>query len=185
MRFIEQCSWKRLTPDDPLDNTLNPFGCEEQDLTDFFYEDSAEYGRQLLAVTYTFELGDEVAAYYCVSNDIITREDTNTRGELKKLEKPIPHPKRMRSYPAVKVGRLAVKAKYAGSGFGSDILTLIKHHFTTGNKTGCRFITVDAYNKEKAIRYYRKNGFDFLTKQDEGEDTRLMFFDLIKFKPAV
>ena len=27
------------------------------------------------------------------------------------------------------------------------------------NKTGCRFIVVDAYNEEKVLRYYEKNGF--------------------------
>ena len=96
MRFIERCDWKRLSPDDPLDKTSNPFICKIQDLADFFYDDSAAYGRELLAVTYTFQLGDEVAAFYCVSNDIITREDTNTRGERKKLEKPIwPAPRKL------------------------------------------------------------------------------------------
>jgi GNAT superfamily N-acetyltransferase len=183
MSIIEKCTWNRLSPDDPLDSTLNPFECTEEDLTGFFYEDSAGYGRQLLAVTYTFELGDEVVAYYCVSNDVIIPDDI-TRGKRDRLEKTIPHPKRIKVYPAVKVGRLAVKTKYEGDGFGSDILDLIKHSFTTGNKTGCRFITVDANNNSKAIGYYVKNGFDFLVNEDAKEETRLMYFDLIRFNPT-
>ncbi len=58
------------------------------------------------------------------------------------------------------------------------------------NKTGCRFIVVDAYNEEKVLRYYEKNGFVPLYKteeiekqyynipQDEPLKTRLLYFDL-------
>ncbi len=179
MSVIESCDWNRLSPD----STLNPFECSKQDLTEFFRDDSSLYGHHLLAVTYTFEIDNEVAAYYCVSNDKVSREDANTRGEERKLEKPIPHPKRMKSYPAVKVGRLAVNSKYVRQGLGSDILDLIKHSFTTGNKTGCRFITVDALNEGDVLDFYGKNGFIFLTENDEEDKTRLMYFDLVKFKP--
>ena len=34
------------------------------------------------------------------------------------------------------------------------------------NKTGCRFIVVDAYNEEKILRYYERNGFVPLYKTD-------------------
>lgn len=175
---LDQFSWKRLSPGD----ALKPFDCADQDLTEFFNEDSPKYGQELLAVTYTFESNEEVIAYYSVSNDRITREDANTRGEVDKLEKPIPHPKRRNSYPAVKVGRLAVNNEHERKGIGSDILNVIKHSFTTGNKTGCRFITVDAYKEDKVINFYKKNGFVFLTK-DEEDETRLMYYDLINFKP--
>ena len=43
------------------------------------------------------------------------------------------------------------------------------------DKTGCRFITVDAYRK--AIPFYAANGFEFLQK-DEGGETELMYYDL-------
>lgn len=60
------------------------------------------------------------------------------------------------------------------------------------NKTGCRFIVVDAYNEEKVLRYYEKNGFVPLYKtetieklyydipQEEPLKTRLLYFDLKK-----
>lgn len=32
------------------------------------------------------------------------------------------------------------------------------------NKTGCRFIVVDAYNEDKVLTYYDKNGFVTLYK---------------------
>lgn len=58
------------------------------------------------------------------------------------------------------------------------------------NKTGCRFIVVDAYNEEKVLRYYERNGFILLYKTEEIEKeyydipqnetlkTRLLYFDL-------
>ena len=60
------------------------------------------------------------------------------------------------------------------------------------NKTGCRYLVVDAYNEEIPIRYYRNNGFDFMFSTEEQEkqyrnisgdsplNTRLMFFDLMQ-----
>lgn len=59
------------------------------------------------------------------------------------------------------------------------------------NKTGCRFIVVDAYNEIEPLSYFAKNGFKtlFLTEQQEKEftnlppdnklATRLMYSDLI------
>jgi hypothetical protein len=39
-----------------------------------------------------------------------------------------------------------------------------------------RYITVDAYLS--AVPFYEKNGFVHLTKKDEDEHTRLMFYDM-------
>lgn len=58
-------------------------------------------------------------------------------------------------------------------------MDFIKVFFTDKNKTGCRFIIIDAY--KDAIEFYQKNGFDFLTGEDESESTRLMYFDLKSF----
>ena len=44
------------------------------------------------------------------------------------------------------------------------------------NKTGCRFLTVDAY--ADAIPFYIKNGFVPLNEEDAGAVTRLLYFDL-------
>lgn len=46
------------------------------------------------------------------------------------------------------------------------------------NKTGCRFLTVDAYLK--VIPFYRQNGFEFLSDNDaDNPYMRLMYFDLM------
>jgi hypothetical protein len=41
-----------------------------------------------------------------------------------------------------------------------------------------RYITVDAYLS--AVPFYEKNGFVHLTKKDEDEHTRLMFYDMME-----
>ena len=63
-----------------------------------------------------------------------------------------------------------------GMNIGSMLLKFIKLYFTTDNKTGCRFITVDAY--AAAIPFYLRNGFVPLNEEDADEPTRLLYFDL-------
>lgn len=72
---------------------------------------------------------------------------------------------------------MAVSVNARGLHIGSDLLNFIKKYFTVNNKTGCRFVTVDAY--VNAIPFYVKNDFEFLTVSDEGDShTRLLYFDL-------
>jgi len=59
----------------------------------------------------------------------------------------------------------------------------VKGYFLDNNKTGCRFITVDAENNSRTTKYYLENGFDYLTEADKDEERRLMFFDLIRYAP--
>lgn len=63
-----------------------------------------------------------------------------------------------------------------GMSVGSFLLDFIKRYFTANNKTGCRFITVDAY--AAAIPFYLHNGFVPLNDEGAGDPTRLLYFDL-------
>ncbi|GHU73946.1 hypothetical protein FACS189413_18640 [Bacteroidia bacterium] len=136
----------------------------------------------MLAATYLIETDTETVAYFCLSNDNLKREvkDRLTADEKtiwNRLSRIIPHPKRRGTYPAVKIGRLAVAKKYAGSGMGRKILNIVTQIYLEQNqRSGCRFITVDAY--ANAFGFYQKNGFDFITDKDNGDKTRALFFDL-------
>ena len=59
---------------------------------------------------------------------------------------------------------------------GTYLLNFIKSFFVVNNKTGCRFLTVDAY--AAAIPFYQKNGFVPLNDDDKDSPTRLLYFDL-------
>lgn len=170
---------KRLDPNDPRPE----FSCGDADLDEYFARDSIEGGRELIAVTYAF-IGDDgcVHAFVSLSNDSIKREDT-PRSVWERITRPIPRPKRYASTPTVKIGRLGVCHKHRGQGVGTWVLDYLKVWFTRGNKTGCRFLVVDAYNKPEALRFYQKNGFEFLTQSDCNDETRIMYFDLKTFSP--
>ncbi len=157
------------------------FDCADADLNEFFLKDSIESCRQLLAVTYAVEQNGELVAFFSVSNDAIKKE-AFPRSAFKRATSFIPHCKRYSSIPAVKIGRLAITKNKQSNGIGSEILNFMKGWFTEGNKTGCRFIIVDAHNKPKTIKFYDKNGFSFLSSKDEKDATRLMYFDLSRFK---
>lgn len=60
---------------------------------------------------------------------------------------------------------------------GTQVLNIIKSMFVINNKTGCRFITVDAYLA--AVPFYEKNGFRMMNLEDNDPHTRLMYFDLM------
>lgn len=162
------------------DEERPPFDCKDKDLNEFFHVDSKNGSKDLITVTYVVEANGVLAAFFCVSNDSIRVEDTTT-SKFRKIRSGITPSKKFSSMPAVKIGRLATLEK--GTGLGTLILDLIKVWFTKGNKTGCRFIIVDARNSQKVINFYKRNGFDFLDTniQIKSGRTRLMFFDLFTF----
>ena len=67
-----------------------------------------------------------------------------------------------------------------GKTIGSFLLDFIKSYFLVDNKTGCRFVTVDAYLD--AVPFYERNDFSLLKSKDEDLVTRLLFFDLASIK---
>jgi GNAT superfamily N-acetyltransferase len=170
---------RRLEPD----QARPTFDCGVADLNEFFARDSIEGGKQLLSVTYVAEIASEAAAFFSVSNDAVRKTDPS-RSLWDRLLRQVPREKRYSSMPAVKIGRLATCLTRQRGGIGTELLDYIKVWFTHGNKTGCRFIIVDANNNPETIRFYRRNGFEFLLSGYEKDATRLMYFDLITFAPG-
>lgn len=113
-----------------------------------------------------------------------------------RIQRKIPNSKRTRSYPAVLIGRLGVAKEFQGTvlSVGSQVIEYIASWFVhPNNKTGCRFIVVDAYNKENVLHFYEKNGFKFLYSteslekeanhipEDECLESRMMYLDLLGY----
>ncbi|MCQ2360626.1 MAG: GNAT family N-acetyltransferase [Paludibacteraceae bacterium] len=159
---------------------IKQFNCNDKDLNDFIYDDAKNYLTELMAVTYIIESkrNDQTAAYFSLLNDKITynQEEKNF---WNKINRSISNNKRRKHYPAVKIGRLAIDHNYTGQGLGTKIIKLIISMFTQGNRTGCRFLTVDAYHN--AIPFYQACGFAFFSNKDAGDATRLMYYDLKRF----
>ncbi len=160
-----------------LNSQIKPFDCGDSDLNEFLINDSKKFILNLLAVTYVIEDNDNTIAFFSLLNDKISILDTESKSQWRKLVKDkLPYGKRYNSYPAMKIGRLGVSLLYKNQGWGTDILNYLKDLFVTNNRTGCRFITVDAYRD--SLQFYEKNGFQYLTSIDKNSDTRLMFYDL-------
>lgn len=161
---------------------IDSFSCGDADLDDFIVNEASLYRDALLAVSYVMEQSGEPIAYFSLANDRVSIQDFDTNTEFNRFRRPrFVNEKRIKSYPAVKVGRFAVSNSVRGEGIGSMLLDFIKAYFIIDNKTGCRFITVDAYRS--AIPFYEKNGFLPLQEEDDkSSPTRLMFFDLADYK---
>jgi GNAT superfamily N-acetyltransferase len=157
---------------------IKPFDCGDTDLNDFLFNDSKKYQEELLAVTYILESDTDTVAFFSLLNDKINFEidARNNKSFWNRFNRNIPNQKRSRSYPAMKIGRLAVNDSYKGQNIGRFVLDYLKELFIENNRTGCKFITVDGYRA--SLKFYEKNDFKYLTTEDEFEDTRLMFFNL-------
>ena len=155
---------------------IKPFDCGDADLNEFLLNDATSYLQKLLAVTYILENENETIAFFSLINDKITIGDVDSGNQWKKWFKKTTG-KDFSSHPAMKLGRLGVSNSFKGTGIGTIILDYIKELFVTNNRTGCRYITVDAYGA--SLSFYEKNGFRYLTTKDKDSDTRLMYFDLM------
>lgn len=170
----EDCELVRLN--DSVNISI--FTCGHEDLDDFIKSDAKGYMDNLLSVTYLFvhKTSGQVIAFFSVSNNKLS--DLGDSKIRNRLGRKVPYVKRRKDYPAVLIGRLGVCLEYSRLGLGSVILDFIKAWFRYQNKTGCKFILVDAYNEEKVLKFYLKNGFNFLVENDKEASTRSMYFDL-------
>ena len=148
------------------------FDCGDSDLTEFFLKDAIPHKKELIGVTYFFydDSRKLAVSFFTVSNDAV-RTDT--------FKEDLPEGKKYSFYPAVKIGRFGVNKEFQGQGIGTQMMDYIKWFFVSTNKTGCRFLTVDAYNKLEILEFYgERNGFTFLSEKDANKRTRTMKYDL-------
>lgn len=195
--MLEQCDFMELTEE--VLQQCKGFTCKDEDITEFFTQDYADYAYQLLGKSYCFVKLDtsEIVCAFTVANSSV-KVDSLPSNLRNKLNRKIPNAKRRPQYPAVLVGQLAVSDLFSGHHVGDELLDFIKSWFIDPlNKTGCRYVIVDAVNHPKVFEYYQRNGFKFLFSSDEEEwtflhnkglepitpiepmKTRLMYFDLI------
>jgi hypothetical protein len=171
---LSNLNFIRLT----TEHAILPFDCGDADLNDFLFYDAKDYLRKLLSVTYLIESQDRTLAFFSVHNDKISIEDFDSNRKFRRfIQGLMPDRKKFKSYPAVKIGRLGVDHTCQKCGLGSFILDYIKGLFITNNRTGCQYITVDAYRQ--SLSFYQRNNFEFFTEKDKDEDTRQMYCSLI------
>ena len=196
-QLLAECDIVRATPERLVQ--CKPFSCDDDDLDEFFAKDCLVNQRRLLGKTYLFVLKsqpDTIVTAFSLSNDSI-RLTNRITDEYKEqfLDDTELHDKTLKRFPAVLIGRLGTNRDFEGRGYGSAIMDFIKVLFRTNNRTGCRFLIVDALNRPETLHYYEKNGFQYLIDDERLEakyvgigvghlplNTRLMYFDLLKIK---
>lgn len=154
---------------------VRDFSCDDKDLDDYIHNDAEAHKKELLAETYILQdasiKNPFPVAFVSLCNDAIQLSEETKKGLLSRK-------KQYRYHPAVKIARLGVQKDLQNQDIGTYLINMVKQLFLINNRTGCRFITVDAYNDPRVIRFYEKNGFNFLSEKDRNKDTRIMFFDL-------
>lgn len=190
----EQCRLARVTQE--VLDYCSPFSCGDEDLDDFFANNAVAYEKDLMGKTYCWVLRDDITkivGMVTLANAGIqtTHMQNNPRRKLNHL---IAYSKQGRTYPAVLIGRLGVSIDFQGPEYrtGTQIMEFIKDWFKSyDNKTGCRFVLVDAVNNEHTMRYYERNGFRPLFPRIDDEKafynipeseplrTRMLYFDLL------
>ena len=115
---------------------IESFCCDDADLDDFIVNEAPFYRDSLLAVSYVMEENRKPIAYFSLANDCISIQDFETNTAFNRFRRTrFVNEKRIKSYPAVKVGRFAVSKSARGTGIGSMLLDFIKAYFIIDNKT--------------------------------------------------
>jgi GNAT superfamily N-acetyltransferase len=126
---------------------------------------------------------NKIIAFFSISNDCLN-DLGDGKGYSNKIwnrfhrKVDIPNHKRIRHYPAIKIGRLGVCNEYQKTGLAYELMDFIKGWIIIGLKAACRLLLLDAYNKPRQISYYQNNGFKFLLDDDVNDKNRIMYFDL-------
>ncbi len=178
-----------------LISNCRPFSCGNPDLDDFFLNDALAYDRDLMGKAYCWVLNNDVThivGFVTLANASI--QTTHMQNNPKRhLNKSVAYSKQGRTYPAGLIGRIAVAREFQGKEFqiGKQMMEFVKDWFIADdNKTGGRYILVDAMNSEHTLNYYKRNGFKPLFPRIEDEKefyhikdgelrTRMFYYDLL------
>ena len=160
------------------DYEIKPFDCGDPVLNGFLRDEAKPFLETRLARTFVLYDRDEdqIAGFFCLLNDKVSKQDV-ANSDWRKIKKLFPHSKHFGSYPAVKVGRLAIAVSYRHQGWGREILYIIKQRLLHDpGYSMFRFLTVDAYLE--SVPFYERNGFRKLAPTREQGDTQAMYFDI-------
>ena len=106
---------------------INSFNCGDSDLDDFVNNEAILYQESFLSVNYVMERKEETIAFFSLSNDKISVNEFENKTSFNRFRsRKFVNRKRIKSYPAVKIGRFAIGLSSQGKGLGTTLLDFIK-----------------------------------------------------------
>lgn len=161
---------------------MSVFSCGVENLDNFFHHEIKEcVDHHYLSAYCAFLNSGEIVAVFTLMNDAlmiagqVEKEDFIDDMRFDTSNDIVDFFKRQSSYPAINIGHLGISTYHQRCGIGSAIIDLVADTFSNYSQAGCQFITVDALNNEKAIRFYLNNQFNFQTNRDHYSTTRRMY----------
>lgn len=150
------------------DHDLSEFDCGDDDLNDFLKNDALKQQKAKLNITKLIICDGKIIGFASLLTDTIMmkkiRDDKVKEDIIEKLNINT----KIKTLPAIKIGRLAIDKKFTKKGLGTHILDNILANLKdiSENNIGFRFIIIEGY--AKAVNFYvLKNGFINLKKDDE------------------
>lgn len=161
---------------------MSAFSCGVAELDDFFHFEVRECVKHhYLAAYCVFIDSGEIIGAFTLMNDALMigshteKEDFMYDLRLEANQDIVDFFNRQTSYPAINIGHLGISREYQCCGIGTSVIDLVAATFSKHKQSGCQFITIDALNNRRAIRFYCKNAFGFQTNRDLTSSTRRMY----------
>jgi ribosomal protein S18 acetylase RimI-like enzyme len=137
---------------------IDAFDCGTPHLNEFLQKSAKPLHDYRLGFTSVVFHGDYKGAvgYFTLCNDAIPLSS----GEMFEMNID-EHEVALKSFPAVKIGRLAVASELQSHGVGASIMKLLLGEvLDSGTLSTARILVVDADNQTRVISFYEKQGFE-------------------------
>lgn len=148
-------------------DNLTTFNCSIDDvmkLDEFIHLEAIQYQKEQLGVTHLFLLKGLVVGFATLAMSEL---------EIKEAPYLIPFKVRIKDYPALLIGRLAVDNNFRDRHVGRIIcLRCLEIARELSEELGCKLVLV--YTEGKPIEFYKKCGFEVISKYEK-KDKKWMF----------
>ena len=132
------------------EHELSSFHCGLNDMDNFLKDDALNQQEDNINTTYLLIHENKIIGFFSLLADSINIKDIPEEYECS-----------YKSFPAIKIGRLAIHEDYQKKGIGTKILDNICFEIKNMSlKIGVKFITVDAYCKVR--KFYYDNAFQHI-----------------------
>lgn len=152
--------------------TISNFKCKNKELTDFLLDDALIKQEERVSSTFLVFYNEEFVGYFTLVNDCIDKREIQRKDGVKHYH--------YRSYPSLKIARLATKENYEGHDIGTHMVSMVYIAYERISAySGCRIITVDS--KTDSVGFYEKLGFKkAILHENKIKISKSLFCDLLK-----